>query len=69
MAEDPIAAKLHATTDARIWAEEFCRLFAGRAITNGPWTDGMVGEGLMVGWFANAIETGRSAAHVDGPDA
>lgn len=42
-----LAKKLHATTDAAVWTNEFCRLF--------PESD----WGLMVGWFANAIEVGR----------
>ena len=37
---------LHGTTDAVVWAKEFCRLF--------PDAD----EGLMLGWFANAIMAG-----------
>lgn len=37
---------LHGTTDAAVWAKEFCRLF--------PDAD----EGLMISWFANAIMTG-----------
>lgn len=41
--------KLCNTTDARVWAKEFCHL--------NPALD----EGTMIGWFANAIETGRSA--------
>lgn len=39
---------LHGTTDAEVWASEFCRLH--------PEID----KGLMIGWFANAIETGRT---------
>lgn len=40
---------LHDTTDAQVWAKEFCHLF--------PALD----EATMIGWFANAIETGRTA--------
>ena len=54
------------TTDAMIWAEEFCRIFDSKVImpqglaqVRGV-TDA-VDEGTMVGWFANAIEVGRSA--------
>ena len=36
-----------ATTDASVWATEFCKLN-----TATDW-------GTMVGWFANAIEIGR----------
>ena len=35
-------------TDAQRWAQEFCAMHDGD-------------EGLMIGWFANAIEAGRSA--------
>lgn len=45
---DTTAAKLHATTDAAVWASEFLRLHGG------DWN-------LMVTWFANAIEVGRAA--------
>lgn len=47
--------KLRNTTDAMVWAEEFCGTFS-------IYTDEGVVEdkaGLMVGWFANAIETAR----------
>lgn len=47
-----IARRLHATTDAAVWAEEFPRIYQ----------DGVVLDfGLMIGWFANAIEVGRDA--------
>jgi len=39
---------LLSTTDALVWAEEFVRIHGGD-------------EGLMISWFANAIEVGRSA--------
>jgi hypothetical protein len=41
--------RLYATTRADVWAEEFAKVC--------PEVD----RGLMLGWFANAIETGRSA--------
>lgn len=43
-------------TDAQLWAREFVAL--------SPPTD----EGTMIGWFANAIETGRSAGYARGRD-
>lgn len=58
---DHLAAVLHATTDAMVWAEAFCDLFTP---CSGPPTEGKDrGEsvGLMVGWYANAIEVGRTA--------
>jgi hypothetical protein len=47
--------RLHFTDEARIWAQEFCRKFViheGHQLV----PDQM---GLMIGWFANAIETGK----------
>ena len=38
--------------DASKWAEEFCKRFG----------NDIIDEGLMLGWFANAIEAGRAAA-------
>jgi hypothetical protein len=49
---DDTTRKLLSTTDAAVWARHFVELF--------PDAD----EELMLGWFANAIETGRSAGHV-----
>lgn len=48
MAADVDERRLYATTDAAVWAEEFKKVC--------PEVD----EGLMLGWFANAIETGRN---------
>ena len=39
--------RLRGCTDARVWAEEFVKVCPD------------VDEGLMIGWFANAIETSR----------
>lgn len=36
---------LHQTSDAAVWAEEFCKTFP----------DANVDEGCMIGWFANAM--------------
>lgn len=44
-------------TDAVLWAAEFTKLFAGKAVG----IEGGVDHALMVGWFASAIESGRSA--------
>lgn len=58
-----LTSKLLSTTDARVWAEEFVRL----VVETEPGVT--VDFGLMVGWFANAIETGRAAGraeHIDG---
>jgi hypothetical protein len=41
------------TTDAVVWAREFVKVAASGRVA--------VDEATMVGWFANAIETGRNA--------
>ena len=41
------------TTNPGIWSEEFMGLFGDRK--------GEIDDGLMISWFANAIETGRRA--------
>lgn len=43
-------------TDGQAWAREFQHRFAGE-----PVGGHVVDEGLLIGWFANAIEAGRSA--------
>jgi hypothetical protein len=48
---DQLSSKLHNTTDAMEWTEEFDRLFPDRRPDSGT----------MLGWFANAIEVGRVA--------
>jgi len=48
---------LLATDDAMVWAEEFCRIFHGRVVTMTE-DDGGVDAGLMVAWFANAMQVG-----------
>jgi hypothetical protein len=52
---DEVGKRLINTTDAVVWAEEFCRIFDGKFVN----TD--VGQDVMLTWFANAIETGRNA--------
>jgi hypothetical protein len=43
-------------TDGRVWAAEFSRVYR-ELYPGGPELD----EGWLLGWFANAIEAGRSA--------
>ena len=43
--------------DAEKWARIFCRKFGSDDIE----PDNLIDESLMLGWFANAIEAGRSA--------
>ena len=61
---------LLATTDAQVWAAEFCRIFDGYVIATEPTKIGSSGivtytpnidVGTMISWFASAIETGRNA--------
>ena len=47
---------LHSTTDAKIWAKRFIEAIESNVNTADPHD-----EGFMIGWFANAIETGREA--------
>jgi hypothetical protein len=42
---------LSSTSDPMVWAEEFVRMFANQQIGS----EEVVDEGLMVGWFANAM--------------
>jgi len=60
---------LLSTTDAQVWAREFCKLFSPIPTKNGYPDDVSAhgwAEGLMISWFANAIETGRSAGLAQG---
>jgi hypothetical protein len=47
------------TTDARIWANEWVRI--AREIEAADDGRTVIDEGWMIGWFANALETGRRA--------
>jgi hypothetical protein len=49
------------TTDAAAWAKAFCERF-GVYTSEGVIQDA---EGLMLSWFANAIERGRTAGQVE----
>lgn len=49
--------QLYATTDALVWAQGFME----RVEAN---PDLVIDEGLMIGWFANAIETTRRLVEV-----
>lgn len=55
------APKLHETTDASVWAHTFIESFRvrERKASEDPSKDDA--RGLMLGWFANAIEAGRMA--------
>lgn len=49
------------TTDAMIWAEEFCRIFEGATVGSPHGNDNnshvWVDEDTMIAWFANAMQT------------
>lgn len=59
---EQITRELHSTTDAQVWAKRFASLFIvlNREDSLSKITGDEL-EGLMIGWFANAIEVGRSA--------
>jgi hypothetical protein len=48
-------SELLSTTDGQVWAQQFNLIFA--ELHEGTTLD----EGWLIGWFANAIETGRAA--------
>lgn len=47
------AKDLHNTTDAQVWTKTFMEIWGSRL--------NEIDEGLMLGWFANAIEAGKYA--------
>lgn len=51
--------RLYATDDAAVWTDEFMSV-----VENGATVD----WGLMVGWFANAIETAKNLHAAHRPD-
>jgi hypothetical protein len=51
-------------TDAQAWADEFCRINNIKAGALTPTAHEF--QHTLLGWFANAIETGRSAGYVEG---
>jgi hypothetical protein len=57
---------LHGDTDAAHWAERFASKFEVRHRANGTDPELLKAvdtEGLMLTWFAGAIETGRMDPH------
>lgn len=50
---DDMTQRLYATTDAMVWAEEWCKVARRIAAEGGE----IIDEGWMVGWFANAFGT------------
>lgn len=49
--------KLYSTSDAMVWAEEWCKVAREIVAAN----DGrqLIDRGWMISWFANAIETAK----------
>lgn len=54
---------LLATTDAMVWAVQWCDTARDIAMRDGPMS--IVDEGWMVGWFANAMAAQRNADHAE----
>lgn len=52
---DSVTSRLYATTDARVWAHEWCEI-AREVEARG---DSLIDEDWMIGWFANAIENAK----------
>lgn len=55
------ATNLHDTTDAAVWAAEFCKIWPSalcQAEGSEGVSDGDDFEATMIGWFANAIMAG-----------
>ena len=71
MTADELSPKLHATTDGAVWAEEFCKTFAGAMVTQieSNRLRRVVDPNTMRAWFANAIECGRTAGYSAGSKA
>lgn len=64
---DETGKLLHSTTDARVWASEWCRIAENLDGERCLVVDSrVIDEGWMTGWFANAIEVGRTAGHAAG---
>lgn len=53
---------LHSTTDARVWASEFMRIIVKSE------SPVIIDEGLMLGWFANAMMAGYDQAKREEPE-
>ena len=51
---------LHSTTDARVWAQEWCRIARDIEATDDDRR--VIDEGWMIAWFANAIMAGYDEA-------
>jgi hypothetical protein len=54
--------RLLATSDAMVWAQEWCHVARKLEYLGKP----LIDEGWMVGWFANAIMVGYDEGHAKG---
>lgn len=50
-----LVSTLHATTDAAVWAKAFMDRFGGEDAEGRVGVGPQIDEGLMIGWFANAM--------------
>jgi hypothetical protein len=50
---DPVKKLLYSTTDAEVWAIEWCKIARKIEAEGGN----LIDEGWMIGWFANAMCT------------
>jgi hypothetical protein len=56
MPADEVTQRLYATTDAQVWAQEWCRIAREIQVSGGE----VIDEGWMIGWFANAMGTAQN---------
>lgn len=59
VSDTDLGRMLHNTSDAMVWTNEFSKLVEA----NPDWVSD---KGWLLGWFANAIETGRSEGYAQG---
>lgn len=58
---DEIAMKICGNFDAKVWAEQFAKMYMIKPLDNGVYSQTETEE-LMLGWFANAIMAGYDHA-------
>jgi len=63
-AMDDVTKRLYATTDASVWAAEWCRI--AREIEASDDDRQVIDEGWMIGWFANAFTVAEDQAYERG---
>lgn len=55
--DNDVSRRLHSTTDAMVWAEEWCKI--AREIVAADDGRQLIDQDWMAGWFANLAETVR----------